>query len=522
MKTRFIAFSVFTAVGICFSASQSRADEPYQPNEITQSLAEPSAGNKVTADPGEELTASEELMISEEIVEIDELVDQTDANESGFQEIGEGPSDDSDEIVRIVETVESEGTVDADTMADDELLEWYEVPIEVTEEEDVDANVQVLEDAAADDSEVMEEEIAEFVTDEELSEELGWAEGFDESWGESAAAELIEEATIGEETVEPTEVVEAEDNIDVVDLAIDEGGVETVELMEELIEEVTSVDETVEPTEVVEIADSVEANEPATEEEATNEDSAEIVEAEETTDVEVTEESSEELIGDAEWSEGYDDWFYEDEYGAEASIDEGTTVDETVDAIEPVIEETVGEETTDVEMTDKTSDELIEQAYEEELTVEEAVEAAEANEDRASPIATETLEEEGFEQEAVEHVQYIIAGPSRVTEDNIEEKGSEDVDDDSNENLETDAADGVLEDEEMLEVPAPLSEEAELEEAESKSTNAEDMNESEAGTVRTIELGGCTIIIKSERQVCDYELLDMLMEAVYQLEAEMD
>jgi hypothetical protein len=35
-------------------------------------------------------------------------------------------------------------------------------------------------------------------------------------------------------------------------------------------------------------------------------------------------------------------------------------------------------------------------------------------------------------------------------------------------------------------------------------------------------LGGCTIIIKSERQVYDYELLDMLMEAVYQLEAEMD
>ena len=58
MKTRFIAFSVFTAVGICFSASQSRADEPCQPNEITQPLAEPSAGNKVTVDLAEEPTAS--------------------------------------------------------------------------------------------------------------------------------------------------------------------------------------------------------------------------------------------------------------------------------------------------------------------------------------------------------------------------------------------------------------------------------------------------------------------------------
>jgi hypothetical protein len=460
MKTRFIAFSVFTAVGICFFASQSRADEQCQRNEITQPLAEPSAGNKVTLSLGEEPTASGELMISEEIVETDELVDQTDANASDFQEIGKGPSDESDEIVRIVETVESEGTVDADTIADDELLEGHEVPIEVTEEETVDDNVQVLEDTAADDSEVTEEETAEFATDE--------------------------------------------------------GDVEVEEVMDVLIEEATSVDETVEPTEVVEVAVSVEASEPATAE-ATNEDSAEIVEAEETTDVEMTEESSEELIGDADWYEGFDDWFYEDEYGAEASIDAGTTVDETVDAIETVIEEAVGEETTDVEMANKTSDELIEQVVEEELTVDEAVEAAEANEDGASPIATETLE-----QEAVEEVQYIIAGPNRVTDDNIEEKVSEDVENDANENLETDATDGVLEDEETLEVSASLIEEADLQEAESESTNAGDMNESEVGTVRTIELGGCTIIIQSERQVYDYELLDMLMEAVYQLEFEMD
>ena len=62
MKTRFIAFSVFTAVGICFSASQSRADEPHQPNEITQPLAEPSAGNKVMEELIEEVTSVDETV----------------------------------------------------------------------------------------------------------------------------------------------------------------------------------------------------------------------------------------------------------------------------------------------------------------------------------------------------------------------------------------------------------------------------------------------------------------------------
>ena len=228
MKTTILAFSLVAAVGIYFPASQLMATEPGQPVETTQLLDEPSAGNEVAleqdADLTEGLTVSEEQMIREEAVAMDELIDQAIANESGFQEIGEGLGDEYEQSVLVDEVDESESTVVAEEEAADELLESYELPNEETESVDVDDDVQDTEDAAAEDAEATDKEVTEFVTDEELSEEAHWDEGFNDWYYEDevAAEESIDDATTVAETVEPTEAVEVEDNIDFVDSAIEE------------------------------------------------------------------------------------------------------------------------------------------------------------------------------------------------------------------------------------------------------------------------------------------------------------
>ncbi|MDP7304007.1 MAG: hypothetical protein QGG09_12960, partial [Pirellulaceae bacterium] len=239
MKTTILAFSLVAAVGIYFPASQLMATEPGQPVETTQLLDEPSAGNEVAleqdADLTEGLTVSEEQMIREEAVAMDELIDQAIANESGFQEIGEGLGDEYEQSVLVDEVDESESTVVAEEEAADELLESYELPNEETESVDVDDDVQDTEDAAAEDAEATDKEVTEFVTDEELSEEAHWDEGFNDWYYEDevAAEESIDDATTVAETVEPTEAVEVEDNIDFVDSAIEETiGDETVYIVE--------------------------------------------------------------------------------------------------------------------------------------------------------------------------------------------------------------------------------------------------------------------------------------------------
>ena len=513
MNTRFVTFSLATAVGICFTASQLKANEPAQPDEVTQSIGEPPTGDEVAVEQDanliEGVAVSEGWMICEgwmayeEAIATDDVIEQTVANEVGPQDINEGLGEGSGEIVCVDEFVESDDIAVAEEMAADELLESDEVLSEETEIDYVDDDVQTFEELAARDSETSEEEFADVIGYVDLLNEFECVEGFDgwiveRSNGESDDVEVAteesteassEQLNAEETTVE--EMVETIDAVEVAEVVADEELIENFaqtedfgewfdaweSTAEELLEEETTVEETVETAEAVEVEDNVEVVEPAIEE-AISDDTADNLETEELADAEVTEEiaTAERLAEEVELSS---EEFYEGDVAIEEPIEE-----------------------------------LIEQAIEEETTVEETVEATDTDEDDTSLVAVETSEEHFLEQESVEDVQDVIAEPSGISEYNIEEQVSEDVT--------NDATDEVVENEETLEVVEPLIEEVELQETVIESTRADDVAESEVGIVRTFELGGCKITIQSERPMDDFELLDMLWEAIYQLEGEMD
>jgi hypothetical protein len=398
MNTRSIAFSLAAAVGICFAASQLKANAPVQPEAVTQDV-----GGALASDHcGVERTDLEAWMICEgwmpyeEAIAVDEVIEQNVAEETEPQDTDTTLADASDEIVCADEAVESDGSSITEETANDELLESDEAVTEETEQVDVEA-VQVFDAEVA---ETTEETLGETVTDKDVIQKFKCVEGFDgwiverdckaEGLTEEKDEPLESEAVVGEETVQ----VDADD---------------AVQIFEEA---------------------------------ATDES--------ETTEEEIF--ANEELTDGSIWIAIFDADFDEGAFAADESTQEETIVEETV----------------------------------------------EATDDISSPVAVETLDEESFEQEAVEEVQDAI---------------------DAYEDLTTD---GVVDNEETLEVVEPLIEEAELPETASESTAGDDVNESETGTVRTIELGGCKVTIQSDRQMDDFELLDMLWEAVDQLEAEMD
>ena len=84
-----------------------------------------------------------------------------------------------------------------------------------------------------------------------------------------------------------------------------------------------------------------------------------------------------------------------------------------------------------------------------------------------------------------------------------------------------DKAFGTADDVRHEESPIPV-ESCEDDYFEQELSAVDQVNESDAVTVRTIDLGDCQVTVESKRQIDDYELLEMLWQAAHQLEVEMD
>lgn len=491
MNTRSIAF-LLTVVGICIGTSQLQADEPAQSDQVTQDVCEPVAGDECGADRTdlEAWMICEEWMAYEAAIAIDEVIEPAVANENELQEVDGPLADESDGIVCADEAVESDGIPVAEETAD-EFLQSEAVVSEETVQVDVEA-VLVFEEAVTEVAETTEETFAETIKDRDLIQEFKCVEGFDgwiverdfeaEGLTEEKDESLESEAVVGEETVQ----VDADD---------------AVQIFEEA---------------------------------ATDES--------ETTEEEIF--ANEELTGGSSSIAVFDANCDDVGFAADESSQEETTVEETVEAIESAevegnveniglaVEEAISNDTAgNVETEEREGSSLEsaepdlarEQAVEEGTTTEEAVDATDTDEDVASPVVVETLDEESSLQEAIEEPQDAAVEPSTANEgDNVEEQVSENADIDADEVATIDATDSVVEIDETLEVAEPQVEELELQESANESTTADDINESDTVIVRTIELGGCKIIIQSARQMDEFELLNMLWEAVDQLEAEMD
>jgi hypothetical protein len=218
------------------------------------------------------------------------------------------------------------------------------------------------------------------------------------------------------------------------------------------------------------------------------------------------------LLNDFERVEGFDGWIVEHSNGETEDVataesteelhdeelnDEETVVEETVEGIDTV------EVVADQELIEdfEQADEFYEWFYEDELANEELIEE-------------ETTIEEIAETADVDELEVVVPTIEEATSDYLPS------------DIETEEAVEVTESslviEETLEGAESLVEDEELQEAVTESRVAAAIAEPIAGTVRTFELGDCKVTIQSDRQMDDFELLDMLWEAVDRLESEMD
>lgn len=473
MNTRLIA-SLLTVVGICTGTSHLKADES-RSGQDTQVVCEPGAGDECRLDR----TDVEAWMICTEwmayvaAIAIDEVIEPTVANESEPEEADETLAETIKDKVLIQEfqcvegfdgwIVERDFEAEGLTEEKDESLESGPVVGEETVQVDAD---DAVEEATTDESETTEEEI---VANEELTGGSIWIAVFDANFDEGglAADESTQEETTVEETIEAIESAEVESNVEVADAAVEEAILGNA-------------------TDNVETEDSVVAQ--TAEEIAINGDLALNAEpsSEESTDIEASaEEPTEE--------------------SSEQKIDEAITVEESVDAAEMAIDEATAVE----EYVETTEALEVENAVDVVETTIEEVTIIEETANGASSVAVEALETESFEQEAIEAAQAV----------DIEEQVSEEVGIAVKEDVTTDSVAQIYE---TLEVAEPPVEALKLQDTAIESTTVDEVNEPEVRTVRTIEVGDCKITIQSERQMDEFELLNMLWEAVDQLEAEMD
>jgi len=226
-----------------------------------------------------------------------------------------------------------------------------------------------------------------------------------------------------------------------------------------------------------------------------------------------------EVAEDFECVEGFEGWIVERDTAAEVLIQEETLALETaedlaneasVQIIEPVSEAASVNDIADaIEVAGDSDPDLTEDFVAEDLVAE-----PESVCDEADIFTDEIIEEEfdgtGSESDEGETIQQLIEELTEL----IDEEAVPEAD------KIAEADDVVVENAVSVEVAQPLAQEAGLPESESAAIN--EVEEPQAGTVRTIELGDCKVIIQSDRQIDDYELLEMLWQAASQLEVAMD
>ena len=475
-----------------------------------------------------------------EAIAVDDVIEQAVAEKPEPQEVEATLAEDDDEIVFTNDSVETEAVSITEEPLVDDSLESEAVVSEETEQVGVETE-EVLGNAVTEVTETTEGTFVETITDEDLVQEFKRVEGFDgwiverdfEAEGRTKVKDesLESGAVVGEETVQVDDAVQT-----IEETATDESETTEVEIFaneestggsiwiatfdgdfdedgfaaDELTQEETTVEETIEAIESAEVEGNVEIAESAVEE-AVLGNATDNVDAKESVVAQICEvvAINGELTLDAEL-------ISEESVQPEASaaapieesvelrIDEESTVEELVEVADAIevdrdleILETATEESTAVEAAEVLETEeafdTVAPAIEEEAVVEESTVATY---EIASPVAVETFDEESFEQEEVQ--------------DGI--AAYEDV-----------ATDGVVDSEETLEVAQQLIEVVEPQEPEeSESVATDNVNEPEVGTVRTFELGGCKITITSERRMDDFEVLNRLWETVDHLEAELD
>ena len=547
MNMRFITFAFAAAVWICFAAPQLKADEPVQPNGIPQSVGEAVAGGGIEA----ERTDIAAWMICEgwmpygEAIAVDDVIEQAVAEKPEPQEVEATLAEDDDEIACANESVEAEAVSITEEPLVDDLLESEAVVSEETEQVGVEAE-EVLGDAITEVIETTEDTFVETITEEDLVEEFRCVEGFDgwiverdfetEGLIEEKDNSLESDAVVGEETVQvavadavqtfeeaatdESETPEVENFVNedltggsiwiaVFDANFDEGGFAA----DEFTQEETIVEETLEVIESAEVEGNVEIAESAVEE-AVLDNATNNVEAEESAVAQISEKVA--INGDltldtehisevsvdleasaAELTEESPEQKIEEEFTVEEAINvaEAIEVDRDVEILETATEIATAVETAEVLETENALD-AVAPTIEEEAVVEESTVVTD---EIASLVAVEAFDDERIEQIAVEDVSSPIA---------------------TYEDL---ATDGVVDDEETLVAGEQLIEVIEPQELEeSESVTTDNVNEPEAGTVRTFEFNGCKITITSERRMDDFELLNMLWDTVDQLEAELD
>ncbi|MBP87339.1 MAG: hypothetical protein CMJ64_11555 [Planctomycetaceae bacterium] len=422
MNKRLIAFSLTTAVGICFATSRLTADE--LSTEACVFCGDAGCAEEVIeVQPTEltdELAVTEECQFCKEAGCFDTVIDETVASE------GE-PEDHSGEVdasVCIDETCESERIAVAEGAGTSDF--------------------EAVEDAADDDAQTSEEAVVEADTGTE-QESLG--------------------VVLDEDVVDEFECVEGFEGW------IVEREVEA----EELTQQDTPVAET---TEILEDEASVETVEPAGEEASIN-DTAGDIEVAESSDVDVTED----LV-------------------AEDAVPEPESISDKADIVSEVIEHSDS-----VEVDSNT--EVAETAIADDVATEVATESDLPDHIVADEYIGE-VDGTGSETDQGDTTQELIEELIQL----IDEEAVPEADEIA------DRHDAVAENDGSVEIAQPLAEEAALPESESPVIH--EVEESESGTVRTIELGDCKVIIESERQIDDFELLETLWQAVNQLEVEMD
>jgi hypothetical protein len=229
--------------------------------------------------------------------------------------------------------------------------------------------------------------------------------------------------------------------------------------------------------------------------------------------------ADEDVVEAFECVEGFEGRIVERETAAEVLIQEEALALETaedlaneasVEIVEPVSEEaSVNDIADDIEVAGASDPDLTEGFVAEDLVAE-----PESIRDEADIFTDESIGEEfdgtGSESDEDETTQQLIEELTEL----IDEEAVPEAD------KIAEADDVVVENAASVEVAQPLAQEAGLPESESAAIN--EVEEPQAGTVRTIELGDCKVIIQSDRQIDDYELLEMLWQAASQLEVEMD
>jgi len=193
--------------------------------------------------------------------------------------------------------------------------------------------------------------------------------------------------------------------------------------------------------------------------------------------------------------EGFDGWIVERQFEVQELSQEETPVAETVEFSDAV-------------------------AAEDNVGIDETVVSADLAEEvpTAAETENEPTEYVAAEDRCAEEIDALSREPHDVEvtlEEFIEEVSQQFTDEEPV--LETTEAGDARHEETPI-----LVESCEDDYFEQELSAVDQVNESDAVTVRTIDLGDCKVTVESERQIDDYELLEMLWQAAHQLEVEMD